>query len=704
MRVYELAEELDVSSGDLIDTLESEFDLEISNHMSGVDDDVAEMIREYFSEDDEAEESADEESEDVEADESAEDEEEEEDSEASSDDTETTETIETAEQQADGDEEPDEPQPDRGDENTIVVEGNVTTEELADQLEVPSNEAIKTLMDQGVMATINQALDEETVELLADEYDYDVEFREKEDEEPFEGGVSLDIDEADEDELVERPPVITVMGHVDHGKTQLLDTIRETDVHSQEAGGITQHIGAYRVEADGHDLVFVDTPGHEAFTAMRARGANVTDIVILVVAADDAVQPQTVESINHAREADVPMVVAINKMDLQAADADRVRQQLSEQDVIPDDWGGDTVMVELSALKGNGIDELLEMVDLQSEMMQLRTSPELPVKGTVIEAEMKQGMGPTATVLVQQGTLRKGDPFLAGSTWGSVRALIDSRGDRIDEIEPGSPVEVLGFEDLPQPGDVFKVLESEGEARDRAEERQEQLKQAQQQDQRKVSLSQLQEFIDEEKVKTLNIVIKADTRGSIEVLEDSFESMGSDDVETRVIHTGVGGVNESDIMLAEASDGLVIGFNVRPGARARELAKQKGIEIKTYSVIYEAIQDVRQAMEGMLEPDIEENIIGQAEVREIFSIPGAGNIAGSHVEQGTIRRNARARVVRDGVLVHDGDISSLKRFKEDVADVDAGYECGIGLGDFNDIKEGDIIEAYVEEEVEATLA
>lgn len=702
MRVYELAEELDVSSGDLIDTLESEFDLEISNHMSGVDDDVAEMIREYFSEDDEAEEAADEESEDVEADESAEDEEEA--PEESSDDTETTETIETAEQQDTGDEGSDEPQPDRGDENTIVVEGNVTTEELADQLGVPSNEAIKTLMDQGVMATINQALDEETVELLADEYEYDVEFQEKEDEEPFEGGVSLDIDEADEDELVERPPVITVMGHVDHGKTQLLDTIRETDVHSQEAGGITQHIGAYRVEADDHDLVFVDTPGHEAFTAMRARGANVTDIVILVVAADDAVQPQTVESINHAREADVPMVVAINKMDLQEADADRVRQQLSEQDVIPDDWGGDTVMVELSALKGNGIDELLEMVDLQSEMMQLRTSPELPVKGTVIEAEMKQGMGPTATVLVQQGTLRKGDPFLAGSTWGSVRALIDSRGERIDEIAPGSPVEVLGFEDLPQPGDVFKVLESEGEARDRAEERQEQLKQAQQQDQRKVSLSQLQEFIDEEKVKTLNIVIKADTRGSIEVLEDSFESMGADDVETRVIHTGVGGVNESDIMLAEASDGLVIGFNVRPGARARELAKQKGIEIKTYSVIYEAIQDVRRAMEGMLEPDIEENIIGQAEVREIFSIPGAGNIAGSHVEQGTIRRNAQARVVRDGVLVHDGDISSLKRFKEDVADVDAGYECGIGLGDFNDIKEGDIIEAYVEEEVEATLA
>jgi translation initiation factor IF-2 len=391
-------------------------------------------------------------------------------------------------------------------------------------------------------------------------------------------------------------------------------------------------------------------------------------------------------------------------MDLQETDADRVRQQLSEQDLIPDEWGGETVMVELSALTGDRIDELLEMVDLQSEMMQLRTSPELPVKGTVIEAEMQEGRGPTATVLVQQGTLEKGEPFLAGSTWGSVRALIDSYGDRIDEIEPGSPVEVLGFEDLPEPGDVFKVTENQQEAREEAEERQDRLKEARQQDQRKVSLSQLEEFIEAEQLKTLNIVIKADTRGSIEVLEDSFNSLDSENVETRIIHTGVGAVNESDIMLAEASEGLVIGFNVRPGARARELAKEKSIEIKTYSVIYEAIEDVRKAMEGLLEPDIEEQVIGQAEVREIFSIPGAGNIAGSHVEQGAIRRNAQVRVVRDGVLVHDGDISSLKRFKEDVTEVDEGYECGIGLGDFNDIKEGDIIEAYVEEEVEATLA
>jgi translation initiation factor IF-2 len=700
MRVYELAEELDVDSTELIETLEQEFDLQVSNHMTGIEDETASLIREYYSEDAEPSSETESSSDSSDTEESPQEDE-------SSDSEERTTVVESEESPAESDT-PTKHQSSRQssteEDGSIVVQGSISTEELADKLGVPSNEAIKSLMDHGVMATINQSLDQETIELLADEYGVEVEFEEEEDESPFEEAVELDLDQVDEEELQDRPPVITVMGHVDHGKTQLLDTIRKTDVHSQEAGGITQHIGAYRVQAEDHDLVFIDTPGHEAFTAMRARGANVTDIVILVVAADDGVQPQTIESINHAREAGVPMVVAINKMDLPEADPDRVRQELSEHDVIPDDWGGDTVMVELSALNGDGIDELLEMVDLQAELMELMTSPDLPVKGTVIEAEMKEGMGPTATVLVQQGTLSKGEPFLAGSTWGSVRALIDSHGDRIDEIEPGSPVEVLGFEDLPQPGDVFKVVESQQDARDEAEERQDELKKAQQQDQRKVSLSQLQEFIEQEKVKTLNIVIKADTRGSIEVLEDSFNSLGSESVETRVIHTGVGGINESDIMLAEASEGLVIGFNVRPGARARELAKQKGIEIKTYSVIYEAIQDVRRAMEGMLEPDIEEKIIGQAEVREIFSVPGAGNIAGVYIEDGEVRRNAKARVVRDGVLVHEGDISSLKRFKEDVTEVSEGYECGIGLGDFNDIKEGDIIEVFVQEEVEATLA
>ncbi len=690
MRVYELADELDVDSGDLMEVLQVEFDLEVSNHMNGLEDETASLIRDYYSGDGEATESSK--------------------GDPSKTDEPQTEPAEPSEEVSSKESEPDDSKSGAATgesgtalDGTVVVQGSVTTEEFAEKLGIPSNEAIKTLMDMGIMATINQSLDREAVERLAGEYGYDVKFEEGE-KNQFEETVQLDLDEVSEDQLQDRPPVVTVMGHVDHGKTQLLDTIRKTDVHSQEAGGITQHIGAYRIQANSHDLVFIDTPGHQAFTAMRARGANVTDIVILVVAADDAVQPQTIESINHAREAGVPMVVAINKMDLVEADADRVRQELSEQDVIPDEWGGDTVMVEISALHGDGIDELLEMVDLQARLMELKTSPELPVKGTIIEAEMKEGMGPTATVLVQQGTLSKGASFLAGSTWGSVRALIDSHGDRIEEIKPGLPAEVLGFEDLPQPGDVFQVVGDQQEARNRAEERQDQLKQARQQDQRKVSLSQLQEFIEKEKVKTLNIVIKADTRGSVEVLEDSFNSLDTDGVKTRVIHTGVGGINESDIMLAEASDGIIIGFNVRPGARARELAKQKGIDISTYSVIYEAVEDVRRALEGMLEPDVEERILGRAEVREVFSVPGAGNVAGVYVEEGEVRRNAQARVVREGVLVHEDGISSLKRFKEDVTQVSQGYECGIGISNFNDIQEGDVIEVFVEEEVEATLA
>lgn len=694
MRVYELAEELNVSSGKLIETLQDEFDVEVSNNFSGLEDETASLIRDYYSEDGEtrSEEAGPEKFSGKESEESAETEKRDESKRTLTQEESTTSSEQaTAEGIADQD-------------RTLRVQGTNSPQELADKMGLRANEVIKSLMDLGIMANINQSLDQDTVGLLADEYGYDVEFKEEEEESLFEEGVELDLDQVAEEDLNQRPPVITVMGHVDHGKTQLLDTIRETDVHSQESGGITQHIGAYRVQTGDHDLVFVDTPGHEAFTAMRARGANVTDIVILVVAADDGVQPQTVESINHAREADVPMVVAINKMDLPEANAERVRQQLSEQDLIPEEWGGETIMVEISALRGDGIDELIEMVDLQSEIMDLKTSPDLPVKGTVIEAEMKEGMGPTATVLIQQGTLEKGDPFVAGSTWGSVRALVDSWGERVDAVKPGSPVEVLGFEDLPRPGDVFKITADQQEARDLSEERQDQVKQARQQDKRKASLSQLQEFIEQEQVKTLNILIKADTRGSIEVLEDSLTSLESDTIDTRIIHTGVGGITESDIMLAEASDGLVIGFNVRPGARARELAKQKGIEIKTYTVIYEAIQEVRQAMEGMLEPNIEERVIGHAEVREIFSIPGVGNVAGCYVEDGSVRREALARVVRDGVLVHEGDISSLKRFKEDVTEVSEGYECGIGLENFNDIKEGDIIEAYVEEEVEATLS
>ncbi|MGM0380952.1 MAG: translation initiation factor IF-2 [bacterium] len=680
MRVYELAKELGLDSSKLIALLQDEFDLEIKNHMSGIDEDVVAMVREYLEEDSEEEAAETPKKEQMDEKKSPEAE-----TAEPEEETETTETPET--------------------EGLITIKGEITTEELADKLDIPANEAIKTLMDEGIMATINQRLDEEAIELLALQYDHEVEFEEAEEEElSWRRELELDLD-VPEEELQSRPPVITVMGHVDHGKTQLLDTIRETDVVSGESGGITQHIGAYRVNTGQEDLVFIDTPGHEAFTAMRARGAQVTDLVILVVAADDGVMPRTVESINHARDAEVPIVVAINKMDLPAADAQRVKQQLTEHDLIPEEWGGDTICVEVSALQGEGIEELLEMVDLQSEMMELKTSPEQPVKGTIIESEMKEGMGATATVLVQQGTLQRGDPFVAGATSGNVRAMIDSRGDRVQEVEPGTPVEVLGFNKLPAPGDFFEGKETEAEAREIAEKRQEELRESQLQDDRgKVTMDQLQQFIDEGKVKSLNIVVKADAEGSVEVLRDSFESLSGEDVEAQVIHAGVGGINESDVMLADASDGIIIGFRVRPDSRARSLAQEKGVEIETYSVIYEAIEDVKAALTGMLDKEFEEVVIGQVEVREVFTISGVGTVAGCYVTEGEVQRTANCRLVRQGVVVFDGPLESLKRFKEDVSDVQEGYECGIGLQDFNDIKEGDIMEIYEEREVTPTLS
>jgi len=493
------------------------------------------------------------------------------------------------------------------------------------------------------------------------------------------------------------------MGHVDHGKTQLLDTIRQTDVVAGESGGITQEIGASEVKTEEGEFVFIDTPGHEAFTAMRARGAQVTDLVILVVAADDGVMPQTVESINHARSAGVPIIVAINKMDLPDSDVQRVYQQLSEQELIPEEWGGDTICVEVSALEAEGIDELLEMISLQAEMMDLKASPDRSTKGTIIEAEKKKGMGVTATVIVQQGTLEKGVPFVAGATSGKVKALINSYGDRVDEVKPGRPVEVLGFDDLASPGDFFEVMEDLSEAREIAEQRQDEIKDAQVQDQGRVTLDQLQEFIDKGKIQNFNIVVKADTQGGVEVLRDSFESIEADEVEVNVIHGGVGGINESDVRLATAAEGMIVGFNVRPDSRARRLANETGVEINTYRVIYEAIEDIKDAMAGMLEPEEEEEVIGVAEVREVFSISGVGTVAGCYVREGEVQRSAACRLVRDGAVVFDGPIISLKRFKEDVSDVAEGYECGIRLEKFNDIKEGDLLEIYQVREVTPEL-
>jgi len=694
MRVHELAKEFDLESKEMVELLREEFNQDVTTHASGVDDEVVEEVRAALSGDKNGREPT---AETVEEDTVPE----------TEDEPDEGVEQEDADQSAETKQQQEEPEESREGEDgeIITVRGTITTEELAEKLEIEPNTAIKSLMELGTMATINQTLAEEEVELLCEEFGHEVEFEEAE-QEPlsYKHAVELDLD-VPEEELQPRAPVVTIMGHVDHGKTQLLDTIRETDVVSGESGGITQHIGAWKVRTENEDeIVFIDTPGHEAFTAMRARGATVTDLVVLVVAGDDGVMPQTVESIDHARSADVPIVVAINKMDLPEADPDRVRQQLSEHELIPEEWGGDTIMVELSALQGDGIDDLLEMIGLQSEMMQLKASPEQQVKGTVIESELKKGMGAVATVLIQQGTLERSDPFLAGTTHGSVRAIIDSYGDRIDRAGPGEPVQVLGFDDVPEPGDVFEVTETEAEARDLAEDRQEELKQAQQQDSRRVTLDQLQEYLDESKVKSLNLIVKADAQGSVEVLKDSFESIEGKDVEARVVHTGVGGINESDVMLADAAEGLIIGFNVRPDSRARDLALQKQIEIKTYNVIYKAIQDVKQSLEGLLEPEQTEAVIGQVEVREVFSVPRAGNIAGSYVEQGRVSRNANARLIRDGVIVFDGNISSLKRFKEDVTEVEEGYECGIGLENFNDVKVGDEIEIYEEREVQATLS
>ena len=692
MRVHELAKEFDLESKEMVELLREEFNQDVTTHASGVDEQVVKEVRTALSgEKNGRQPTAEKSSEEASG---VSEEVDEDDSELETEEPEREEVQEETEELSEG-----------AQEETIIVRGTITTEELAEKLDIEPNKAIKSLMELGTMATINQTLAEEEVELLCEEYGLDVEFEEAE-EEPlsYKHAVELDLD-VPEEELQPRPPVVTIMGHVDHGKTQLLDTIRETDVISGESGGITQHIGAWKVRTEDDDeIVFIDTPGHEAFTAMRARGATVTDLVVLVVAADDGVMPQTVESIDHARSAEVPVVVAINKMDLPEADPERVRQQLSEHELIPEEWGGDTIMIELSALQGDGIDELLEMLSLQSEMMELKASPQRPVKGTVIESELKKGMGAVATVLIQQGTLGRGDAFLAGTTHGSVRAIIDSYGDRIDQAGPGEPVQVLGFDAVPEPGDVFEVTETEAEARDLAEDRQEELKQAQQQDSRRVTLDQLQEYLDESKVKSLNLIVKADAQGSLEVLKDSFESIEGKDVEARVVHTGVGGINESDVMLADAADGLIIGFNVRPDSRAKDLAVQKQIEIKTYKVIYEAIQDVKKSLEGLLEPEQTEAVIGRVEVREVFSVPRAGNIAGSYVEQGRVIRNAKARLIRDGVIVFDGNITSLKRFKEDVTEVEEGYECGIGLENFNDIKEGDEIEIYEEREVQATLS
>ncbi|MFW5786886.1 MAG: translation initiation factor IF-2, partial [Halanaerobiales bacterium] len=585
-----------------------------------------------------------------------------------------------------------------------VINPPLTVREFSEEIDYPANKIIKKLIKMGVMANVNHSLDEEAVSLLSKELGIEVkiEGESEEDNQPFTEKVEQEVEESPED-LELRPPIVTVMGHVDHGKTTLLDVIRETRVTESEAGGITQHIGAYRVNVDGQQITFIDTPGHEAFTAMRARGAQVTDIAILVVAADDGIMPQTEEAINHAQAADVPIIVAINKIDKANAQPERVKQQLTEYQMVPEEWGGDTICVPISALQGKNIGELLEMILLLAEMEQIKANPVRKAEGVVIEAELDKGRGPVATVLVKNGTLKIGDPLLAGLASGRVRAMIDEAGNRLEEAGPSTPVEVLGFSDVPAAGDFVQVLDDEKRARKVATERKEERHQQEITQESRVSLDELYKQIQEGEVKELNVIIKADVQGSIEALREALEQLSTDEVTVNVIHTGVGAINETDVNLASASNAIIIGFNVRPGNSARKFAEKEKVEIRTYRVIYNAIEEIKDAMAGLLEPELKEEIAGRAEVREIFKVPDIGNIAGCYVKEGVINRNYKVRLIRDGVVIHEGEIDSLKRFQDDVREVKEGYECGLGIADYNDIKTGDILEIYYYREIKRTL-
>lgn len=576
---------------------------------------------------------------------------------------------------------------------SIKLSGPVSVKELAGSLGREVAEVIKKLMQLGTMATINQQVDLETATIVAEEFGVTVQTPPPEED-------LTEIPEIEDDPatLKPRPPVVTVMGHVDHGKTSLLDAIRQTNVTAHEAGGITQHIGAYQVSYHGKRIVFLDTPGHEAFTAMRARGAQVTDIAVLVVAADDGVMPQTIEAINHAKAAHVPIVVAINKIDLPGANPDRVKQQLTEHGLIAEDWGGDTIMVPVSAHQKTGLSDLLEMILLVAEMQEIKANPNRPAYGVIIEAKLDKGRGPVATVLIQKGTLRIGDAIVAGVTFGRVRAMINDRGEKVKKAEPSTPVEVLGLSDVPLAGDVLAVVSDEKLARTIAEKRQVK-KRTEGQQAPKVSLEELFKHIQEGELKDLNIVVKADVQGSIEALQQSLSRLANKEVRVNIVHAGVGAVNESDVMLAAAANALIIAFNVRPDVNARNLAEKEKIDIRTYRVIYDVIDDVEAAITGMLAPQYKEVVQGRAEVRKIFNVSKAV-VAGCYVQDGKIISSAKIRIIRNGVVVHEGEIDSLRRFKDDVKEVAAGYECGISLEKFRDIKEGDIIEAFTMEPVQ----
>ena len=578
----------------------------------------------------------------------------------------------------------------------VLIPDTITVGELAQRLDKSATEVIKKLMMLGIMASVNEELDFDTASLIVEDFGSKVE---KEIILTEEDKLFNDVEDSPES-LIPRSPVVVVMGHVDHGKTSLLDTIRNANVTQGEFGGITQHIGAYRVRVNDKKITFLDTPGHEAFTAMRARGALVTDIAILVVAADDGIMPQTIEAINHAKAANVSIIVAINKIDKEGANPDRVRQELTEHGLVPEEWGGDTICVEVSAKQKINIDSLLEMVLLVAEMKELKANPNRMAKGTVIEAQLDKGRGPVATLLVQNGTLKVGDIVVAGTAVGRVRAMNDDKGKAIKKAGPSIPVEILGLSEVPDGGDVFYAVEDERKARDVVEARKFKAKQEAQKASQTVSLENLFEHIEAGKMKDLNIIVKADVQGSVEAVRQSLERITNEEVRVNVIHGAVGAVTESDVMLASASNAIIVGFNVRPTPGATVAASSSEVDIRLYRVIYDAIEDIEAAMKGMLAPKFREAITGHVEIRTTFKVSGVGTIGGAYVTDGKVQRNSLVRIVRDGIVIHEGELASLKRFKDDVKEVASGYECGISIEKFNDIKEGDIVEVYVMEQIQ----
>ena len=679
IRVYELAKELNVSSKNLINLLMEEFGVEVKNHMSVIEDEDATLIKELLgdtSSESEGKKSLVDEYED-----------------------ELSESLNKGvKRKKKNNKELEKEQVEQNAEaacGVIEIGDTITVKELCEKLGKPANDVIKNLIFLGVMAGVNQEIDFATAEKLCEKYEVLVEKKENE--------VELEAFEEDtdvvEENLVKRPPIVTIMGHVDHGKTSLLDAIRHAKVTASEAGGITQHIGAYTVSLNGEKITFLDTPGHEAFTAMRARGAQVTDIVILVVAADDGIMPQTKEAINHCKAANVPMIVAINKIDRPGANIDRVKQELTEHGLVSEDWGGDTICVPVSAKTGENLESLLEMVLLTAEMQELTADPNRKAKGTVIEAKLDKGRGSVASLLIQNGTLNVGDSILVGSTYGRIRAMFDDRGKKIKSAGPSIPVEILGLSEVPAAGDRFIVCKDEKTARNMAELRKQKIKADSHQASNRVSLEDLYSQIQEGKVKELAIVVKADVQGSVEAIRQSLEKLSTDDVKVRVIHGAVGAITETDVTLAAASNALVIGFNVRPDGNATVQAEKENIEIKTYRIIYDAIEDVKSAMIGMLEPEYKEVVNGKAEVRMTYKISNVGTIAGCYVTDGKIVRNSEIRVIRDGIVIFESTLASLKRFKDDAKEVAKGYECGLSVEKFNDLKEGDVIESFTMEAI-----